>query len=60
MHSVWFDFGDGKPDRFDFRSIKELNAFIMGVGITMAKHGINDYRQFDTQEQVDKFLAGNN
>ena len=56
MPTVWIDWGSGRPEdlgRYDFRSLKELNAFLEGVSEASFRWDIDDFQQFDTQEEVD-------
>lgn len=58
MEKVWFDFGDGQPREFAFATPEELNAFIEGVSAAAEGFGLDDYRQFDTQEEADAATEG--
>jgi hypothetical protein len=54
--TVWFDFGNG-PEEHSEATPQEMDAFIRGVRFAMDECGIDDYRQFDSQEEVDEYLS---
>jgi hypothetical protein len=56
MTSVWFDFGNGEIQQFDWNTEAECDAFINGVSIALEAVGIDDYYQFDSQEEADEHL----
>lgn len=49
---VWFDFGDGDQQEFTFDTEKEMDAFIQGVSAAASGFGLEDYRQYDSEEEV--------
>jgi hypothetical protein len=50
--SVWFDWGDGSPQQFQFDTEKEMDAFIQGVSAAASGFGMDDYRQYDTAAEA--------
>jgi hypothetical protein len=55
MYRVWFDFGSG-VEVFEEKTLEELNAFIAGVCAACASLRIDDYRQFNSEEEVANYL----
>jgi hypothetical protein len=58
--SVWFDWGSGNREdvvRYDFPSLAHLNAFLEGVLAAADAFGADDYRQFDTEAEIDEAFA---
>jgi hypothetical protein len=55
-YRVWFDFGNDDPQLYEFASPEEMMGFIDGIDTAAEAFGIDDYRRFDTQEEVEAFL----
>jgi hypothetical protein len=56
MERVWFDFGNG-PLVHEEESKEAMDAFIEGVQFSMQANGLDDFRQFNTQAELDEYLA---
>ena len=56
-HCVWIVWGNEKqpPQRYDFNTLEELNAFLLGVD---EASGWLDYEQFDTEAEAEASFAG--
>ena len=55
---VWFDFGSG-PQLHEEDSNDKINAFIDGVQWACEQLGIDDYRQYDEENDVQPAECGN-
>ncbi len=58
MFKVWFDWGGGAPDEiqcYEEATLAELNAFLAGVCAAACAWGIEDFRQFDSEEEIEEY-----
>lgn len=61
MFKVWIDWGGGDPEevqRYEFATIAELNAFLEGVLSASTAWGIEDFRQFDSEQEMRECMEG--
>ena len=57
-NTVWIDWGDGETIRqYDFATLTELEGFLIGVDEASLQWGIDDWRQFDSQEEANVALG---
>jgi len=53
---VWFEYGYDKPERHDFRTVEQRDAFADGLITAAEAFGIDDYMVFFDEKQVDEFM----
>lgn len=62
MFRVWIDWGGGcsgtrcdEIQCYEFETLWELNAFLEGVAAASCAWGLDDFRQFNTEAEVEQY-----